>query len=598
MRKKSVFLCTLLGLVLSFSACDDKKSSKQNNQQNNINNINNLNALNNLQLLNIEVVPPEVMLEPGETAQMEALGMFDDGETRNITAHVNWVSDNLSVAGVSATGLVTAVETGFSTVSASLGDLVGESAVTVRSNVVEPTLADVFHEREFRGVWIATAWGINFPSSTSSADAQKVQIQSILDAVEDFGLNAVVFQVRPESDAFYASDLEPWSRFLTGTQGQNPGYDPLSYLIEQAHARNIEVHAWLNPYRALVTRTVTTASNHISKRFPQYAYPWGDSLLWMDPGATVVRDHIVDVVADIVRRYDVDGIHFDDYFYPWPTSGYTFPDGPLHQAYLNNGGTMNLADWRRDNVNQMVRLVSEAVFAEKPHVRFGVGPFGIYRTGEPPGITGTSQYDVLYSDPKKWILERWVDYIAPQLYWPTTSSGQPYGTLLPWWAGISPDGHYIFAGNALYRLGDNASWTVDEFRLQVQIGRQYRQQHSMGNIFYHVTNIVTNKSGVASMLFNEFYHEPALTPPVVAVRDITPAHPWVTADGTLVTVDHDQPDTIRAWIVYAASGEDWVIERIVPSTQTSFQLPAGRWAISAANLGNVESRGFVIQIGQ
>ncbi len=545
------------------------------------------------ELERIEVSPSSVVLFPGETFQFVADGFDEMSRIRDVTDSVEWSSGDESVVATTETpGLVMAEAPGVSTVTASSlnGAVSGEAVVTVLEVV------EVSHEREFRGAWVATAWGINFPSNTSSMTAQQDQLRDILDGVEEFGMNAVVFQVRPESDAFYESELEPWSRFLTGAQGEDPGYDPLAFLIEEAHERNIEVHAWLNPYRALVNRHIEAVWPHVSLRYPEYAYPWGDNLLWMDPGAVEVRDHIVDVVTDIVRGYNVDGIHFDDYFYPWPISGHVFPDGPLYNEYVNSGGEMSLADWRRDNVNEMVRLVGEAVAAEKPHVRFGVGPFGIYKTGEPPGITGTSQYDVLFSDPKKWIQERWVDYVAPQLYWPTTSSGQPYGTLLPWWAGLSSDGHYIFAGNALYRLGDSSAWTVNEFRLQVEIGRDYRHMHSMGNIFYHVANILSDRQGVATMLLEEFYSMAALTPPVVAVREREVSPPRVEVVGVNVSVRHDAAEMIRAWVVYAWDGEGWVIHRIVPSAESVFVLSSGTWAVSAACWGNVESLGVVVDI--
>jgi uncharacterized lipoprotein YddW (UPF0748 family) len=556
---------------------------------------------NHLEVLVVN--PSAVSLAPGEHHQLGATGSFSNGDILDVTRSVTWRSSDAAIATVTElSGVVTAVAEGTATITASAGDVAGHATVTVteeatNGNGEEPEDAvDVSHERELRGAWVATAWSINFPK-TSGAASQQAELIALLDTLVDYGLNAIVFQVRPESDAFYASELEPWSRFLTGTLGQDPGYDPLAFLIEAAHARNIEVHAWLNPYRGLINRNVTTpTANHVATRFSEYAYPWGESLLWMDPGAEVVRDHIVDVVTDIVRRYDVDGIHFDDYFYPWPSGGAEFPDGDLYDAYVADGGTMTLANWRRNNVDEMIRLVGEAVVAEKPHVRFGVSPFGIYRTGEPPGISGTSQYDVLFSDPKKWLQERWVDYIAPQLYWPHGGS-QDYATLLPWWTSISEDGHYIFAGNALYRLGETASWTVDEFRQQVQLGRDLRDQFSMGNIFYHVASIQNDSSGVASMLRDEFYGAPALTPPVVATRDTAVSVPEVEVAGDVVTVSHVGDTPLRAWVVYAQDGQGWTLDRIVPAGESSFSLPAGTWAISAASRGNVESRGVVVEIG-
>ena len=580
----------MLMCVLLLAACDDTSSNNATNNVNNLNNVNNTNNVVNPQLVRIDVTPATSQVQAGEVVQLTATGVYDDDSTQDLTADAAWTSDATGIATVDAQGLVTAQAVGMATITATVDGVDGSAAVEVL-----PELADVSHEREFRAAWVATVWGINFPSSTSSADAQRAELVDLLDALAAHGFNAMVFQVRPEGDALYASTLEPWSRFLTGTQGQDPGYDPLAFLLTEAHARGIEVHAWLNPYRALVSRTTTTAATHVSRRFPEYAYPWGDSLLWMDPGAVVVRDHIISVVMDLVNRYEVDGIHFDDYFYPWPTAGYTFPDWDLYDAYTADGGTLGLADWRRHNVDEMIRLIGEDIAAVKPHVRFGIGPFGIWKAGEPAGVTGTSQYDVLYSDPKKWIQEGYVDYIAPQLYWPTTSSGQPYEPLLTWWAGLSTE-RYIFAGNALYQLGSSSTWTVDEFRQEVQIGRDLRASGAMGNIFYHIDNIVTDKSGVASMLHDEFYAVPALTPPVVAARDDVPAWPQVAVAGSQVTLAHPAIADLRAWIVYADIGGVWVLDRIVPAAETTFTLAAGRWAISAASLGNVESRAVVLTV--
>ena len=584
----------IMTLALATAACDDDPSSKNNannvNNANNANNTNNTNNVVNPALVRVDVTPATSQLQAQETVALTATGVYDDASTADLTAGAAWSSDATAVATVDASGVVTAAAVGTARITATVGGIPGTATVEVL-----PELADPAHDREFRAAWVATVWGINFPSSTSSVSAQQAELVDILDALAAHGFNAVVFQVRPEGDAFYASTLEPWSRFLTGTMGQDPGWDPLDYLITEAHARGLEVHAWFNPYRALVSRSVSAPSNHVSRRFADYAYPWGDSLLWMDPGATAVRDHIIDVLMEVALRYPVDGVHFDDYFYPWPADGYTFPDEPLYQSYLAGGGALGKADWRRDNVNQMIRLIGEELAASAPHVRFGVGPFGIWKAGEPAGVTGTSQYDVLFSDPKKWIQEGWVDYIAPQLYWPTTSTGQPYEPLLTWWAGLTND-RYIFAGNALYRLGDNASWTVDEFRQEVQIGRDLRAQGAMGNIYYHVDNILTDRSGVATMLHDEFYALPALTPPVMAALAEVPAWPRVAVAGTQVTVTHDDPGAVRAWVVYTDAGGAWGVHRIVPAAEGTFTLPAGRFAVSAASLGNVESRAVVITV--
>ncbi len=273
----------------------------------------------------------------------------------------------------------------------------------------------VSHFREMRGAWIASVWNINFPSSPgSSPETQKAELRRQLDRLQECGFNAVFFQVRPEGDALFSSQLEPWSSSLTGRQGQDPGYDPLQALIEEAQERNLEVHAWLNPFRAQAA-SPNLAPPHLATTHPDLVHPYGP-YLWMDPGAKEVQQRLVDVCQDLVERYDLDGIHFDDYFYPYP-DGKSFPDDASWQEYRRGGGTMSRADWRRDNVNRTIQAVDEAVESKADHVRFGISPFGIPAPEKPEGIRGFDQYNGLYADPQKWIDEGWVDYLAPQLYW-------------------------------------------------------------------------------------------------------------------------------------------------------------------------------------
>jgi uncharacterized lipoprotein YddW (UPF0748 family) len=252
-----------------------------------------------------------------------------------------------------------------------------------------PRFANVEHSRDFRAAWIATVFNINWPSApTVPAATQKAQLLSMLDKPQALNTNVVAFQVRPESDALYRSTIDPWSRFLTGTSGRDPGWDPLEFIVAEAHKRSIEVHVWVNPYRGAVNRTVPVAANHITKAFPQYTVTFGNQL-WLDPGAPVVRQRIVNTIKDIVQRYDVDGVVFDDYFYPFPATGSVWNDDRSWSEYLAGGGTLTRSNWRRDNVNTMVREVHDMIAAEKPYVRFGISPFGIYRPGQPAGVVGT-----------------------------------------------------------------------------------------------------------------------------------------------------------------------------------------------------------------
>ncbi len=357
---------------------------------------------------------------------------------------------------------------------------------------------------DFRGAWIASVYNINFPSRPGlSAEAQKAEIVSLLDTARRHRLNAVLVQVRPEGDALYASRIEPWSRYLTGTQGVSPGYDPLAFFIAEAKKRGIGVHAWINPYRAAASASDARAANHISKKYPQSAYRIG-RVLWMDPGSPQVQEHILTVVKDILQRYDVAGIHFDDYFYPYPdNSGNTavFPDDASFAAYRARGGALGKADWRRDNVNSLIRRTGQLVHSTRPGVKFGVSPFGIYQPGLPAGTTaGVDQFNHLYSDPLKWMREGWIDYLAPQLYW-RDGGPQSFSLLLAWWRDprVNPAGVPIWPGVAVDRLSSHG-WAASEIARQIQIEKTTPPRSSGGIIFWNISPLKNNTKGVSSVI--------------------------------------------------------------------------------------------------
>lgn len=468
---------------------------------------------------------------------------------------------------------------------------------------VEPAPVMVAHEREFRAMWVASVYNLTYPTSSSlNATQLRAELQAIVDATVSNGLNAIVFQIRPESDALYRSSIEPWSRFLTGTQGRDPGIDPLDVLVTLAHQRAIEVHAWMNPYRGAADTRFTTASNSVTRTLSQHAVRYNNAIV-MNPGASEVRSHIVRVVRDVATRYAVDGIHFDDYFYPYPDAMNTpFPDDELFNAYRMAGGTItDKRAWRRDNVNRMIAETSAAARAARPSIRFGVSPFGIYRPGMPSGINGLDAYNVIACDPLAWVSAGSVDYIAPQLYWPTTQTAQSYNALLPWWAEQMRGRAYVFAGNDITKIGSSASWTLDEFRAQIRTSRASanRMRGSLGNVFFQGRQILRDTMGIATMLRREFYARPALPPPLVTAR-ATPEPPSATASASgAITLAHRTPAAIRAWAVYRlnAMTSTWEIDRIVSaSTTTITGLAAGRWAVSAVGLDDTESLGRPVDV--
>ncbi|MBI5008121.1 MAG: family 10 glycosylhydrolase [Bacteroidia bacterium] len=294
---------------------------------------------------------------------------------------------------------------------------------TITKNVVkgDPSGRTPNAEREFRAAWVATVANVNWPSKPGlPVNQQKKEAIELLDLLQNNNFNAVIFQVRPQCDALYQSALEPWSYYLTGIQGKapDPFYDPLEFWIEKAHARGIELHAWLNPYRAhhAAGGEVTDAS--IVRKRPELVVKLEQGYWWMEPTKQAVQDQTYNVVMDLIRRYDLDGIHFDDYFYPYPSynNDKDFPDDGSWQAYLKDGGKLSRGDWRRESVNKLVERIYKGIKTEKPWVKFGLSPFGIWRPYNPPSVSGFDQHNVLYADAKKWLNKGWVDYYSPQLY--------------------------------------------------------------------------------------------------------------------------------------------------------------------------------------
>ncbi len=451
---------------------------------------------------------------------------------------------------------------------------------------------EVAWPRELRGVWVATVWNINFPSRRDlTVAAQQAELDRLVEATAEAGLNALFFQVRPEGDALYASPYEPWSHVLTGTQGQDPGYDPLAYLIDAAHARHVEVHVWLNPYRARASST-SYAATHLATQHPDWVVTYG-AYDWMDPGIAGVRTRLVDVVTDLATRYAIDGVHFDDYFYPYPDG--PFPDTATYAAYTSQGGTLALADWRRDNVNTAIREVAEALAATDPSVRFGVAPFGIYRPGQPEGVTGFDQYAGLYADPMKWMDEGWVDYLAPQLYWVSTSTGQPYGKLIEWWADQTSGGRMIFSGDYLSQLGSSSAWTVDEFRTQVALTRAQAPNGARGHIFYNIAPLLTDRQGIVSVFADELFPTPALTPPLHTAVGRVAAPPTVHRAGLVATAVHEDAVAPRALAVFRDDGGDFA-PHALHRPDEPVTLAPGRWALATVARDGILSPAVVLTV--
>jgi uncharacterized lipoprotein YddW (UPF0748 family) len=378
--------------------------------------------------------------------------------------------------------------------------------------------------REFRGVWVASVGNIDWPSKRGlSAIRQQDELLHILDRAAELRLNAVVLQVRPASDALYASQLEPWSEFLSGTMGQapEPFYDPLAFAVREAHLRGLELHAWFNPYRARAGGGSTPASpTHITRTRPSAVRRYGTQI-WLDPGDAEVRRRATQVILDVVKRYDVDGVHIDDYFYPYRENDsrgrvIDFPDGPTYERYREGGGRLARDDWRRDNVDTFVRELYAAVKAAKPRVLVGISPFGIWRPGYPAGVEGLDAYKELYADSRKWLVNGWLDYSVPQLYFGLGRPKQDHASLLAWWAGQNPLGRHLWPGLYTSRVGAGRDpWTAEAFLEQVRLTRG--QPGATGHVHFSMRALQDGRGGLAARLGAETYREPALVP----------ASPWI-----------------------------------------------------------------------
>ncbi|MBU2505919.1 MAG: family 10 glycosylhydrolase [Bacteroidetes bacterium] len=360
-------------------------------------------------------------------------------------------------------------------------------------------------KREFRAAWISTVANIDWPSSSSnSTETKKADLIKILDYLKAANLNAVVFQIRPACDAMYASEIEPWSYWLTGTQGKAPSpfFDPLEFAIEEAHKRGMELHAWFNPYRVKrASWGFQLAESNIAKKNPHWVLTVnGDQIL--DPGLPEVREHVLSVIKDVVRRYDIDAVHFDDYFY---LSGISNQDDATFAAHTR--GFTNRGDWRRDNVNELLRMIYAGIQAEKPHVKFGQSPAGIWKKDVPPGIFGNDNYSVIYSDAVAWLSEQIIDYLTPQLYW-QIGGNQDYSKLMPWWANVR-NGRHIYPGLAFYRVGES---TFDKTQLGRMIAMNRTVEGVYGEVFFTANNFAENRQGNTDTLKNHYYKYKSLVP--------------------------------------------------------------------------------------
>jgi uncharacterized lipoprotein YddW (UPF0748 family) len=439
--------------------------------------------------------------------------------------------------------------------------------------------------REFRAVWIASVRNIDWPSVPGlSTQEQKDELIEILDRAAALRLNAVILQVRPAADALYASPHEPWSEYLTGQMGKapDPYYDPLEFAVNEAHRRGLELHAWFNPYRARHPSSKSAASrHHISRTHPRLVKKYGTHL-WMDPGERVIREHSIKVVLDVVKRYDIDGVHIDDYFYPYKERNrrgrvIDFPDATSWRRYVRSGGRLSRDDWRRSNVDSLVRQVYVGIKASKPWVKFGISPFGVWRPGHPPSIGGLDSYSELYGDSRKWVNNGWGDYFTPQLYWEIDRESVSYPVLLEWWVQQNRTGKHIWPGNYSDKVGSRGTdWESQEILDQISATRE--QQGATGNVYFSMRSLMNATTGLPERIASGPYATRALVPASPWLDSTPPAMPIVRAGrdpGTgaiTLSLRPQGAEPTWLWVIRARAGTEWTTD-IAPGFTAAYVFP-------------------------
>ncbi|MCX6878788.1 MAG: family 10 glycosylhydrolase [Verrucomicrobia bacterium] len=415
--------------------------------------------------------------------------------------------------------------------------------------------------REFRGAWVACIYNLDWPSAKGlSAASQQAELRAILDKLVALKMNAIIFQVRPHCDAVYASALEPWSPWLTGTMGRSPGYDPLAFCVREAHARGIEVHAWFNPFRALANTAHATCSSHITRATPQLTKRYGTQV-WCDPALSETRTRALNAILDVVRRYDIDGVHLDDYFYPYPAGNQSFADGKTPTQ-------------RRAIIDEFVSKLYSAVKRQKAWVRVGISPFGIWQPGVPSGIEAKlDSYTQLACDSRKWLKNGWVDYLAPQLYWRISPQKQSFPALLTWWRqqGSRP----IWPGLATARIGsaEDPGRPASEITNQIDLTRKIGNNWN-GHIHWSAKSLVRNQGGIATRLAST-YTQPSAIPPMPWLSKSAPAAPDVSAtlQGSSTVVRWVQAAAAAKIAVQARRSGTWRTVQILPASANGLTLP-------------------------
>jgi len=482
--------------------------------------------------------------------------------------------------------------------------------------------------REFRAAWATPIWDRGFkdwPSAPGlSPDSQRAELRALLDHAESIGLNAVILHVRLAGDALYPTKYAPWSAYLTGASGQgpSPSYDPLAYAVEQAHARGLQLHAWFNPFRAMLPVFAgRAASSHVTKAHPQWVRKYG-SQTWIDPGDPAARGYVLETIYDVVRRYDIDGVHIDDYFYPYREARTVvrrvhgrrtrrqvpidFPDDRTWKKYGKPRGFDSRDAWRRANIDEFVQSLYRGVKMIRPSVLVGISPFGIWRSGTPDGVRGLDAYDELHADSRRWLAEGWLDYVAPQLYWPLDGVEDRFRALDAWWRSENRHDRYVWP--ALYTshvYGGSDPWPLGEISDEIQVLRRSSAATAAppGHVHFRLAALFADSDRLAASLA-DMYHDRALVPAFPWLGDTPPAAPVVTVDsgdgGARMRVDPGDSVRVRWWLIQTMGRDGSWITTLRPASDARLSAASfgtanpDEVAITAIGLTGVASMATVI----
>ena len=469
-------------------------------------------------------------------------------------------------------------------------------ALALLSGSLHAQLSVPLPHRELRGSWIATVHNINWPSRPGlPVETQKEELRRLIQNAHDTGLNCLIFQVRSACEAMYESSIEPWSCYLSGLMSlpPSPKWDPLAFAIQEAHQRGLELHAWFNPYRALAGDRFAPSANHVRRQHPEWTIRYGRDW-WLNPGLPEVRQRVLDVILDVTRRYDVDGIHIDDYFYPYPVNGkdgkpVPFDDAGTYDRYRAAGGTLELTAWRRQNVDETVRSIYTGIKALKRSVKFGISPFGLWRPDFPPGTGGgLDPYEHMGADSRGWLQKGWVDYLTPQLYWTIDRPKLGFGTYFDWWLSENTQGRHIWPGMNTSKIGDDRR--AGEILAQISITRSRQLQMPPGHFHWNFGALNKDLGGIAALARERAYN----------LHTIPTASPWLSnvslpaprvervAEGRRLRWSFDDlrwDKESRWWVIQALIEGKWRTHEVTFGTQHETDWPQGAAAVAVRAAG-------------